>query len=403
MRSHFLVLSLILLSVSSNAFAGQFVLLNEQAMQSVKADLAGESASKEVKDIYKRLIKDADKLLNTPNYSVTDKTIIPPGATANDFVSISSKAWPDESKPGGFPWVKLDETNPDTKTDKVDRQRINDMAKAVFTLSQAYYFSENDEYAKKASTMLKVWFLATKTRMSPHLKYAQTIPGVDKSSSSGIMDGRLIPYNILDSINLIRNSGHWSERFDNVMNQWFGEYLRFLSGSNMAKSVIKKKDRNASWYYFQTIALAWYLDDKKALSRNIKQAKSKMKEQFNGKGGLVSELGRSRSYRDSCFSMEGLTGVAVIAKKAGKNLWKLPAKGIDYLTPAIVNGDWTDSGEEINVSDCIVAISRYAQYSDSAELKTTVSNLFNEIVDKGKKSSDDRRVLKNLTLLNPQQ
>ena len=407
MKLRFLVAvsALTVLIFSHNSFAGQFVFLDEQQLQSVKASIADGSASEAVKEEYKRLLKSADKLLDGPNYTVVDKTIIPPGATANDFVSISSKAWPSESSSDGFPWAKKDETNPDTKTDKVDRARINDMGKAVYTLSQAYYFSGNVDYATKSAIMLKTWFLANKTRMNPHLQYAQTIPGVDKRSSSGIMDGRAIPYQVLDSINLIRSSGVWSERFDQVMDQWLATYLEYLTGSKMGGSAAKKTDRNGSWYYLQTSALAWYLDDQKVLKRQFKLAKDIMKSQFNGKGGLVKELDRSSSLRDSCFSLEGLTGIAVIADKAGKKFWDLPSKknssigkGINYIMPAVVSGDWSHSDEDIDVSDCLVAIDRYAEYSDSAELKSSVSNLLKEVSDKDKKSSDDKRVISQLTL-----
>jgi len=146
MKLRVLLLGFIFFSISIKSFAGQFVLLNEKDIQAVKASIADDSASKVVKDEYKRLLKSADKLLNAPNYTVVDKTIIPPGATANDFVSISSQYWPNDSNPTGFPWVKKPgETNPDTKTDKVDRSRVNDMARAVYTLSQAYYLSYNDQ------------------------------------------------------------------------------------------------------------------------------------------------------------------------------------------------------------------------------------------------------------------
>ena len=94
MKLHFLLISLLLLAISSNTSAGRFVLLDEQKIQAVKASIADGSASKATKDAYKRLLKDADKLLSVPNYSVVNKTFIPPGITAHDFVSLSSKWWP---------------------------------------------------------------------------------------------------------------------------------------------------------------------------------------------------------------------------------------------------------------------------------------------------------------------
>ncbi len=409
MKLRFLVLSLTLFSFSSTAFGGQFVLLNEQELQTAKVSIADDSASKVTKDAYKRLIKEADKALSAPNYSVTDKTFIPPGATANDFVSLSSQYFPDENSSDGLPWLKKPgETNPDSKTDKVDRARIKDMANTVYTLSQAYYVSGNEAYAQKASTMLKTWFLITRTRMSPHLQYAQTIPGDDSRSSSGIMDGRLIPLNILDSVNLIRNSEHWTERFDGVMNQWFTQYLTFLTTRKMGQNASKKKDRNGSWYYFQTTALSWYLNDLKTLKKQLKLAKAKMKEQFNADGGLVDEIKRSNSYADSCFNLDGLTAVAVVAEKSGNKFWDLPSKkksaigkGLNYMIPATVNGQWAHKSSEIDVVDCLDAFNRYAEYSGSGEMKSIVNGLLTEIADKGKNSSDERRALMRYGLYKP--
>ena len=156
MKSHILLLSLGLFLISLNTNAGQFVLLDEQDIQAVKASIADGSASKATKDAYKRLLKDADKLLSSPNYSVVDKTIIPPGVTKHDFVSLSSRWWPNDETSDGLPWVSRSESNPDGNTDKVDRNRLRDMARAVLTLSQAYYFSGEPQYAKKASTMIAV-------------------------------------------------------------------------------------------------------------------------------------------------------------------------------------------------------------------------------------------------------
>ena len=405
MKSHYLFF-ILLFSISFNAYSGQFVLLNESEIATVKASLKDGSASKATKDAYKRLIKDANKLLDAPNYSVVDKTIspLPPGTTANDFISISSKWWPNENKADGLPWKKLGDSNPDNKSDKTDQIRIENMAKAVYTLSQAYYFSDTPEYAEKASTMIKVWFLANKTRMNPHLQYAQTVPGVDKRSSSGIMDGRFIPLNILDSINLIRGSQFWPERFDQVMNQWLSTYLHWLTGSKMGHKTSEKETRHGSWYYFQTSALAWYLNDEKALSRQFKRARGIMSPQFNGKGAQPEQLKRSKPFRDSCFNLEALTNIGVIAEKANKKFWNhrsTIAKGVTFLLPVAQSGEWEYEKSALRSYECLNAFANYAEYADSAEAKTAISNILTAIDNKGKKSGDEKRAYARIALYKP--
>jgi len=399
-----LLLSLALFSISLQAIAGQFVLLNESEISAVKTSISDGTASKATMKAYKRLLKDANKLLDAPNYTVVDKTIIPPGVTKHDFVSLSSRWWPNENSADGLPWTKEGDSNPDGKTDKVDLRRIEKMAKAVLTLSQAYYFSGQTEYGVKASTMIKVWFLSNKTRMTPHLQYAQTIPGQDKRSSSGPIDGRLIPLNILDSINLLRGTEVWPERFDQVMDQWFATYLKWLTGSKMGANAAKKENRHGSWFYFQTSALAWYLNDKKALARQFKQARPIVNAQFNSKGGQPEELKASKPYSRSCFNLDAITGIAVIAEKANKKFWsksKPLIKGINYVLPVAQGNEWADQSEKLKPEECIDSLNRYAEYSNSAEVKAAVVKILSDIANKEKKSGDEKRAYARYALLKP--
>jgi len=404
------ILFLLVAVTSFNASAARFVQFDESQLNAVKASIADGSASKATKNAYKRLLKDADKLLESPNYSVVDKTILPPNVDKHDFLSISSYWWPDTSKADGLPWVRKEgSTNPDTKSDKVDRNRINDMAKTVLTLSQAYYFSGQAEYAQKASTMLKVWFLANKTRMNPHLQHAQSVPGLDKTSSSGVLDGRLIPHNILDSVSFIRDSGYWSERFDQVMNQWLSRYLEWLTKSRTAQKAAKKDTRHGSWYYYQTTALAWYLNDQKLLSKQLKGAKANMLSQFNSKGGLPNELKRSKAFADSCFNLDALTSIAVIADKANKKFWNIPSKkksalgkGVNFLLAAAQQEEWQYDEKKLRPYQCIDVFSRYAEHSQSAEIQTAVSDILSNIANKKKKSGDERRAYNRYALTQPE-
>lgn len=75
----------------------------------------------------------------------------------------------------GLPYIRKDgQRNPEL--DKLDRNKLGDMSKAVTTLGLAYYFSGDEKYAQKAVDFLNVWFLDAKTKMNPNLTYGQTIP-----------------------------------------------------------------------------------------------------------------------------------------------------------------------------------------------------------------------------------
>jgi len=214
---------------------------------------------------------------------------------------------------------------------------------------------------------------------------------------------------VLDSINLIRGSDAWLDRYDQVMDQWLGQYLKWLTKSKMANKAAVKDDRHGSWYYYQTTAVAWYLNDTKVLSKQLKGAKANLARQFDSKGGLPNELKRTKAFVDSCTNLEALTATAVIADKAGKKFWNLPskkkssiAKGVNFLIPAALNGSWQyDDPKNVTPYSCLDSFNRYAQFSGSEEAKSAVSNILSNIAAKEKKSGNEKRAYYRFALHDP--
>ena len=137
----------------------------------------------------KTLLRDADKALKMTPPSVMDKTMTADSGDKHDYMSMGPYWWPDPSKPDGLPYIRKDgQRNPEL--DKLDRNKLGDMSKAVTTLGLAYYFSGDEKYAQKAVDFLNVWFLDAKTKMNPNLTYGQTIPGKNKGMGHDI-DGEL--------------------------------------------------------------------------------------------------------------------------------------------------------------------------------------------------------------------
>ena len=155
------VIAQLLLLVSFSVSAQKpMVQYDLESLQKLKNELNSKTVSKEVEKEYARLIKQADKLLKIDNPTVIDKKIDTPSKSKNDYLSISRYWWPDETKSDGLPWIRKDgETNPDTQTDAVDRKRLGLMSKSVETLSLAYFFSEDEKYAKKGISIINTWFL----------------------------------------------------------------------------------------------------------------------------------------------------------------------------------------------------------------------------------------------------
>ena len=182
-----------------------FVQLNAQAMASTKTQLKSDQLSPNAQRAYNSLVKSANKSLRMPVESVTEKGLNPPSKDKHDYLSISRYWWPDETKTDGLPWIRKDgKTNPATQSDQVDRGRLGRMVFSVRDLALAYYFTNEEKYAKKAASFLETWYNNEATMMNPHLEYAQRVPGKNQGRRAGILDGRLMAIHVLDAVRICR-------------------------------------------------------------------------------------------------------------------------------------------------------------------------------------------------------
>lgn len=312
------------------------VQLNLEDMAIVKTNIASKQLSPAAQRTYTELLRNADNTIGRSLESVTLKRLTPPSGNKHDYMSISRYWWPTSREGDGTPWVKKDgQTNPTTQSDDVDRQRLGRLIRTVNTLSLAYYFSNNETYAQKAISFISTWFLDEKTKMNPHLTYAQMVPGNPNSRSSGILDGRGIGTHLLDSLVLISTSTHWSDAQQQNIDQWLTDYLSWLTESQLGRSAMKKANNHGSWYRYHVAAVAWYLNDMPTVNKMIEATKKSIFFQIDGQGKQKHELNRTRSYFYSYFNLDAQTRIAIIANKLGIDLWRYKSPAGTQLLTAI--------------------------------------------------------------------
>ena len=73
--------------------------------------------------------------------------------------------------------------------------------------------------ALRAHHLLRVWFLEPATRMNPHLRYAQAIPGVSEGRGIGIIDTRHLPQ-LVDALRLLERTPGWTQSQHDALRQW---------------------------------------------------------------------------------------------------------------------------------------------------------------------------------------
>jgi hypothetical protein len=324
---------------------------------------------------YDRLMREADAALQVGPFSVMDKARVPPSGDRHDYVSLGPYWWPDPRKPDGLPYVRRDgERNPEVSSD-YDAPRFGALTGAVTTLSLAYYFSDDEKYAARAGALLRVWFLAPATRMNPHLRYGQRIPGITEGRAAGIIETRRL-VDLVDAIGMLETSPSWTEEDTRGMRAWMAAYLRWLLTSDIGKEEQRARNNHGTWYDAQIAALALFTGDT-ALARSTLEASKtrRIAAQIAPDGTQPFELVRTRSLGYSVMNLEGLCRLAELGRGLGVDLWSYQApqgggirKALDYVAPyADATRTWPGPQITPNSPDFLVLLLERARVAYGAE------------------------------------
>jgi hypothetical protein len=290
---------------------------------------------------YNQLLKEADKLLKYAPVSVMDKTEIPPSGDKHDFMSLAPYWWPDSSKPNGLPYIRKDGVvNPEVKN-YPDKNNMPKLCENVYYLGLAYYYSNNEKFARHAAKLLSVWFLDTATRMNPNLKFGQAVKGRNDGRGAGIIDSRQFVFAI-DAINLIKSSKSWTKKHHIGMQQWFTEYLNWLTVSEIGKDELDAKNNHGVWYDAQALAMAVFIENKKAANEIVSRAIERLDVQMDKDGFFPLEMERTTSLHYSVFTLNAFNIIAELSTQAGTDFWTLKTKsgksvqlGLQALLPYV--------------------------------------------------------------------
>jgi hypothetical protein len=301
-----------------------------------------------LKDTLNQLIALANSFLNMKPASVMDKEKLPPSGDKHDFLSLAPFWWPDQTKKDLMPYVYRDgELNPEVSSSP-DRNNLRDLIHKTKILSVAYHFTNNITYAAKAIELLQVWFINEDTRMNPNLQYSEVISGKNNGSASGIIATSFFS-EILESIQLIRNSSAWSVQDQMEIESWFEKYLEWLLNSDFGKREQKRLNNHGTWFDFQVSSLALFLNKTEIaldiLERNIEET---IETKINQDGSQPYEIERSKSLDYHIYNLEAFFNLAKVGDNLGIDLWHHESSegsglkwAIDYLLPyALEKQQW---------------------------------------------------------------
>ena len=292
---------------------------------------------------YQKLKADADGLLHVEPLSVMMKEKMPASGDKHDYMSQARYFWPDPTKPDGLPYINKDgKSNPELE--KLDRNRLGETAERVTTLALAWYFSGEEKYARKATELIRVWFLDKDTRMNPHLEYAQIIPGMnhDKGRCYGVLDGYSF-VEMLDAVALLEQSHSFTPKDARQLKTWFGKLLHWILISPQGQEESRQANNHSTAYDAQVIAFALYTGNVKVATEVINALPAKrLFTQIEPDGSQPHELRRTLAFGYSEYNLSHLIDIFRMAQKInikiddttsadGRNFYK----AIDFLTPYV--------------------------------------------------------------------
>lgn len=286
-----------------------------------------------------RLKRDAERALAAGTFSVTQKDLAPSGGNKHDYMSIAPYWWPNPKSPNGLPYILRDgEVNPE-RDQTSDRKRLDGLVQRVKTLGSGYFFTGREEYAAHAAKLLRVWFLDDETKMNPHLRYAQAVPGRNVGRGAGIIETHNLP-KLIDAVGLLSSSNSWTSIDHKRLQDWFDAYLIWLIDSPEGKAEAKAQNNHGSWYDVQVASYALFIRRDELAKKVLTEFSSKrIAEQIEADGRQPHELARTQGWHYSIFNLEALFNAASIADKLGIDLWsetpdkRSIRKALDWLMP----------------------------------------------------------------------
>lgn len=331
-----------------------------------------------------QLLKAANKLLTSPAPSVLDQKKSPEGVDIHDYVTYAPYWWPNPKTENGLPYIRKDGVINHELRAQGDDIAFTKMANSVYVLSLAYFYTEEEKYAKQATHFISTWFLNDETKMNPNVIHGQIILGKHNlGRRAGINELRFLPH-VIDAVPLIRNSKSWTSETEKQLKSWFSQYLNWLQKSDHGKKEKVRTNNHGTWYDVQIVSIAIFLGNQELACKTLeKETLTRIENQIERDGKMPLEVARTRSLHYSIYNVRAYFALATLGQKLGVNLWDYKNKkgagiqnALDYLIPFIGKQDqWPhkDLGRGQSKKWCLVLSQAKAQYQlqkyDAALLK----------------------------------
>jgi len=282
------------------------------------------------------LLNSANHAMTLGPWTVTEKTFVPPSGDRRDYMTHAPFWWPNPDTPDGLPFIRRDgERNP-LVYEFPERENMRDMAQTVLYLGLAYYFTNEQKYATRATEILRVWFLDPELGMNPNLNFAQAIRGRYDGRIFGLIETRFF-LKVINGAMLLRGSEAWTTEKDQQLQTWFGDFLDWMDEQPHQRML----NNIGTFFEAQRVSFALF-SGQYDRARDIinSSAKARIFHQQTEDGQQPLEQVRTASLYYVTFNLAAMFKLAIMADKLGIDLFNyVDEQGrsirryVDFLTP----------------------------------------------------------------------
>lgn len=288
----------------------------------------------------KWILEKAQAALNAPVLHITDVRSQRSQGGLHDYYSNGDYWWPDPEQPDGLPYIQRDgQTNPENFNGH--RIILRQMRTNVVFLTSAYKLTGQEIYASQAVRHLKEFFLDEETCMSPHLTYAQAIPGICTGRGIGIID-TLHLVDVVFAVQHLKGSEALTEEIHRGLKKWFARYLGWMLTHENGIQEMNKDNNHGVCFFVQAAAFARFTDNERIAEFCRDYYKKGLLRQEAEDGSFPRELGRTKPYNYSIFVVDNMVSLCQILSAEEDNLWEYESpegrsikKALDFITPYV--------------------------------------------------------------------
>ncbi len=321
------------------------LLHDTRVLKQVKKDI--QNNDKRRLPAYQLLINTAEEAVSAGPFSVVFDELIPPSGDKHDYASMGPYWWPNPDSIDGLPYIRRDgQVNPERIN--YDKIPMATLGETVSILALAYYFTDDERYAKKVAILLRTWFIDPDTKMNPNLNYGQFIPGRSAGRGVGIIESRVL-IDIGEVLALIGQSPCWNDVDQRLLTVWYNTFLDWLLTSPIGEDESDRSNNHGTWYDNQVAYLALQTGREDIAEQYLRSIiDRRIPEQIAADGSQPHELKRTRTLSYTKFNLRALITAARLGDKLELDIWKVTngeggniAAAIDFLADnAVDNGPW---------------------------------------------------------------